>query len=138
MDFKAKLDALRNARGFTYKDLTEFLGLSEGKGGAKVQGWLNPKPSHPRLEDALLVAKKFGVPIEWLADDSMEMVPEPPAASPERLMIEKHIEILTESRAERVLAAAAEKTYTEAVEAAPISLDAVTHRRGKDDAKGKG
>ena len=100
MNFKAKLDQLRSARKLTYETLAEFLGHQD-KG--KVQGWLAPKPSHPRLEDALIVARKFGVPLEYLADDETKTIPGPPKLSRDRQDIEKLIEVLGESESLRRL-----------------------------------
>ncbi len=98
--FRDKVNELREARKLSYEDVAEGIGHPNK---SKVQGWLGPAQAAPRLDDAMRVAKLFEVPLEYLADDEMETVPEPAKPGENRRKIEMLIEVFGEGEALRRL-----------------------------------
>jgi transcriptional regulator with XRE-family HTH domain len=67
--FGAKLRTLRRRRGMTMRELADVLGFrSHGFVGALESG-----RKHPSLDLALRIADFFGVPLDRLARDDLEL-----------------------------------------------------------------
>lgn len=75
MDIHGKLKAMTDQRRIK----AEELGKIAGAGRSTAYDWLNGKSS-PSLVQSLRIARTFGVPLEWLADDDVGFPP-PPARS---------------------------------------------------------
>lgn len=74
MDFVAKLKTLMDARGWKQADLARASGVAD----STVSHWLKRKiKGKPDLDTGLKLARAFGVPLDFLADDDAD---EPPGA----------------------------------------------------------
>src|SRR5262245_51662551 len=100
MTFREKVNALRIARKLSYEEMAEGIG-HENK--SRIQGWLGPNEAAPRLDDAMRVARLFNVPLEYLADDSIESLPEPDKPTECRKHIDMMLEVLGDAESLRRL-----------------------------------
>ncbi len=96
-----------------------------------VYSWLKGKTS-PTVAQAVILSKATSTPIAYLVDDCADPPSPIPAASPDRTLIERHIQKLGEERAQRLLAAAVEGII--AVAPAILPLGKPERRQGNDTA----
>lgn len=77
MEFHAKLSKLIAESRLDQNEIGRQLGIKSGRMSNLATG--KGRPTGPQL---LAFARFFGVPMEWLADDSMEEIPRGPAIDP--------------------------------------------------------
>lgn len=137
-----KLDLLMGRAGINQRELAERISARTGVRvhQPKISGWLNGEKGEPRLGEALALAREFGVPLEYLADDSIEGPPPEAGASPtfgapagvvsaiasggERLTIEERSLLGTYRMLPELTIECAERSLREAARRAPDDLRA--------------
>lgn len=75
MRLNVKLQLLCSQRGWGQSDLLDRVG---GIGKSTLSNWFNGR-NKPDLESSLRIARAFGVPLEYLADDELDEPPPPPS-----------------------------------------------------------
>lgn len=73
MTFTEKFNQLYAARRLSQVKLAEALDNKVSQG--TVGNWLHG--TYPRLHEAWMLAQFFGVPLDYLADDSLDEIPQP-------------------------------------------------------------
>lgn len=70
MTFRKKLKKLMAEQRLSYRDVVEYVGLSST---SIVANWLHPSdPGEPKLSQARKLAELLRVPLDYLADDSLD------------------------------------------------------------------
>lgn len=93
----AKMMAVLASRGWTATDLEVSAGLPKNR----ITKW--KKGGEPTARQALAIARALGVPLEWLADDTLDYPPPPTTAVDLMARFEEPIRILGVTEAWRRL-----------------------------------
>lgn len=95
MELRKKLLHLMTEKGWTQIAVSSKSGVSQ----SAISDYVNEEnPSRPRGNNALKLAKIFGVPLEWLLDDKQDW----PPPHNKRLLAPK-IEIIQETEEEYII-----------------------------------
>ena len=99
MKFHEKLDKLCSARGWSQAHIVRAMG---NVSRSTVSNWFSGLRT-PDLSAALQLAKLFEVPLEYLADDTLDEVPAPELSDQDRKILEMARALPAEEALRRLL-----------------------------------
>ena len=95
MTFQEKMALIVSRHKLSYDELADAIGVHRGKPSRWIAEGVTPK-----LDDAFKIARRFGVSLEWLADDARECEPE---TSKWRELLNEEVDKMGEEKAYKTL-----------------------------------